>query len=143
MSCNSSEYCSVDYSIEHGGVDNTWNEPIGDVVRKYDTYAVINHDGTLKKEISGLPVTGVDANGATLYYTYYVKEVNTSNWIGYENNNGITEGTILMKNEVPDETPSYELPETGGIGTTPYTLGGLAMLLCGAVLFLLKRRQMI
>lgn len=131
---------SVSESADSG---STWTEPTGDVVRKYDTYAVINHDGTLKKEISGLPVTGVDANGATLYYTYYVKEVNTSNWIGYENNNGITEGTILMKNEVPDETPSYELPSTGSIGTMPYTLGGLAMLLCGAVLFLLKRRQIL
>lgn len=52
-----------------------------------------------------------------------------------------TGDTIIIKNTIPSD--SYELPSTGSIGTMPYTLCGLAMLLCGAVLFLLKRRQIL
>ena len=35
----------------------------------------------------------------------------------------------------------YELPQTGGVGTLPYTLGGLALMLAAALLLLRKRRR--
>lgn len=50
-----------------------------------------------------------------------------------------TAQTVYVENEV-DDTPRYELPETGGIGTQAYTLGGLTMA-AGAVLWLCYRRK--
>lgn len=91
-----------------------------------------------------LPLTGKDGDGNTIYYTYYVGEHNGANYnASYDNNDGIVSGTITIKNTESD-TPVYTLPETGGGGTTPYTVGGLA-LMAGAGLLLLynhsKRRK--
>lgn len=69
-----------------------------------------------------LPLTGTDADGNTVYYTYYVVEHGVTNCTtAYENNGGIASGTIVIKN-TESENPAYTLPETGGAGTTPYTM---------------------
>ena len=39
------------------------------------------------------------------------------------------------------ETEGYELPETGGIGTTPYTMGGLFLMTVGALFLLLYKNK--
>lgn len=115
-------------------------EPAG---TRYGTYTIFNTDGwTWSKD--DLPLTGKDGDGNTLYYTYYVVEHSGANYnASYDNNDGIVSGTITIKNTESD-TPVYELPETGGGGTTPYTVGGLA-LMAGAGLLLLynhsKRRK--
>ena len=115
-------------------------EPVGTL---YDTYTISNTGGwTWSKD--DLPLTGKDEAGNTLYYTYYVVEHSGTNYsTSYENNGGIVSGTITIKNTESD-TPVYTLPETGGGGTTPYTVGGLA-LMAGAGLLLLynhsKRRK--
>lgn len=115
-------------------------EPAG---TRYGTYTIFNTDGwTWSKD--NLPLTGKDEAGNTLYYTYYVVEHSGANYnASYDNNDGIVSGTITIKNTESD-TPVYELPETGGGGTTPYTVGGLA-LMAGAGLLLLynhsKRRK--
>ena len=115
-------------------------EPVGTL---YDTYTISNTGGwTWSKD--DLPLTGKDEAGNTVYYTYYVVENSGTNYsTSYENNGGIVSGTITIKNTESD-TPVYTLPETGGGGTTPYTVGGLA-LMAGAGLLLLynhsKRRK--
>lgn len=69
-----------------------------------------------------LPLTGTDADGNTVYYAYYVVEHGVTNCTtAYENNGGIASGTIVIKN-TESENPAYTLPETGGAGTTPYTM---------------------
>lgn len=89
-------------------------------------------------ELKWLPVKDPNGKG----YTYYVEEVTVPGYDGVVTVNETADGSFSFT-ITNTAQPVYELPETGGIGTTPYTLGGLAMLLCGAVLFLLKRRQMI
>ncbi|MBO5170395.1 MAG: LPXTG cell wall anchor domain-containing protein [Oscillospiraceae bacterium] len=109
----------------------------------YGTYTVSNTDGWTWTK-GDLPLTGTDADGNTVYYTYYVVEHGVTNCTtAYENNGGIASGTIVIKN-TESENPAYTLPETGGAGTTPYTMGGL-LLMAAAGFFLLynhsKRRR--
>ena len=91
-----------------------------------------------------LPLTGTDADGNTVYYTYYVVEHGVTNCTtAYENNGGIASGTIVIKN-TESENPAYTLPETGGAGTTPYTMGGFLLMTSAALLLLynhFKRRK--
>lgn len=115
-------------------------EPAG---KLYGTHTISNTDGWTWSS-ADLPLTGKDGDGNTLYYTYYVVEHSGANYnASYDNNDGIVSGTITIKNTESD-TPVYTLPETGGGGTTPYTVGGLA-LMAGAGLLLLynhsKRRK--
>ncbi|MCI6084335.1 LPXTG cell wall anchor domain-containing protein, partial [bacterium] len=115
-------------------------EPAGTL---YSTYT-ITKDGGWTWIKDDLLLTGKDEAGNTLYYTYYVVEHSGANYsTSYDNNGGIASGTITIKNTESD-TPVYTLPETGGGGTTPYTVGGLA-LMAGAGLLLLynhsKRRK--
>lgn len=61
-------------------------------------------------------------------YYYYIEEVSVPNYdTSYDNNGGIQSGTITVTNKAMD-TPEYQLPETGGGGTIPYTLGGLLLM---------------
>ncbi|MBE5796007.1 MAG: Cna B-type domain-containing protein [Clostridiales bacterium] len=50
------------------------------------------------------------------------------------NNFGITGNTTDNPIQITNELIAYELPETGGIGTTPYTLCGMLLLVGAAVL---------
>ena len=107
-------------------------EPVGS---RIDTYTITNTDGwTWSRD--DLPLTGLDGEGNKVYYTYYVVEQSGANYnVAYENNGGIVSGTITIRNTESDH-PVYTLPETGGAGTTSYTIGGL-LLAAGAVLLLL------
>ena len=40
-----------------------------------------------------------------------------------------------------NDMTSYVLPQTGGTGTLPYTLGGLALMLAASILLLLRRKR--
>lgn len=102
----------------------------------------ITSSNNWKTTLSDLPKTGINGNGEKVTYAYYVKEHTNPNYdVSYENNEGITSGTITITNKLR-ENPSYELPETGGIGTIWFTTGGIALmsvaLLCGSVL---RRRR--
>lgn len=87
-----------------------------------------------------LPLVGVDEGGNTVYYTYYVIEQSAANYTtSYNNNIGISSGTIVINNTLK-ETPTYELPLTGGLGTYLFTFGGL-LLIIGAVLLLIYKQK--
>ena len=53
----------------------------------------------------------------------------------YINNGGIGSGTITIKNTQTDN-PTYQLPATGGTGTTLYTMGGLLLILAAGCFLL-------
>ena len=106
---------------------------------KIGTYTISKADNWTWR-MTGLPVTGVDASGNTLYYTYYVVEQPVTNYTpSYSNNLGIPSGTITIKNTAV-ENPTITLPQTGGTGTGLYTLAGLT-LCAGAALGLMKKRR--
>lgn len=135
---------SLEFSAPTPPTDpDTGDEPTEPTGTLYGTYTITKDSGwTWIKDY--LPLTGKDEAGNTVYYTYYVVENSGTNYsTSYENNGGIVSGTITIKNTESD-TPVYTLPETGGGGTTPYTVGGLA-LMAGAGLLLLynhsKRRK--
>ena len=76
---------------------------------------------------NNLPLT--DSADSSITYKYYVKETACSGTFKYDlNNTGITGGTILLYNQVPEDA-NYELPSTGGSGTLPYTAVGGTMML--------------
>ena len=83
-----------------------------------------------------------DPTDSTITYKYYVKETACSGTFKYDlNNTGITGGTILLYNQVPEDD-GYELPSTGGIGTLPYTaVGGTMMLSALAYSFIHRKRR--
>ena len=112
--------------------DDTPVTPAGTV---YDTYTINNTDGWTWSK-NDLPLTGKDTDGNIVYYTYYVVEHNGTNYDAkYENNEGISSGTITIKNTESD-TPAYELPETGGSGTIKYIMGGILLMLASVLLYI-------
>lgn len=89
---------------------------------------------------NNLPLT--DSADSSITYKYYVKEKACSGTFKYDlNNTGITGGTILLYNQVPEDA-NYELPSTGGTGTLPYTaVGGTMMLTALAYSFIHRKRR--
>lgn len=90
---------------------------------------------------SDLPATGTDADGNTFPYYYTVEE--TVNIPGYKttylNNSGIQTGIIYITNQKEDD--KITLPETGGIGTYWYTMGGVLLIAWAAFLIYKKHMQ--
>lgn len=106
-----------------------WCKPtVGD--NPVGTYTLTATDNW-ELEIPDLPKTGMDSEGNTVSYQYYVKEVHVDGYTTtYQNNDGIAEGVIEIINTKHQDT-SYELPETGGFGTLPYIGGGLTIICMG------------
>lgn len=75
-----------------------------------------------------LPLTGTDLDGSQVQYTYTVEEAAIN---GYQAAYQYADGVVTITN-----TENYALPETGGSGTAPYTIGGL-LLMAGACFLLL------
>ena len=77
--------------------------------------------------------------------TYYVKE--TAAPAGYNINDSVftvnidtTKGVTQVNG---DAIPNYKpvVPETGGMGTMMFTIGGAALIACAGVLFLIVRKK--
>ena len=78
-------------------------------------------------------------NETPVYYTVQEVDAPDGYTVTYLNNNGIQTGVIVITNKETPPPPGddgFELPSTGGTGTTPFTaVGGamaLAALVCGA-----------
>lgn len=90
-----------------------------------------------------------DGSGNTYYYT--VKELDEDGnviengkpvddgdtfTVTYRNNKGIEKGEVVVTNKVPPK--QLILPETGGPGTIPYTVGGAILTVFSALLLYIK-----
>lgn len=100
-------------------------------------------NGLLKEELKPLTADG-ETVMAKVTYTYFIcelvdEETTEKYTVSYENNDGITQGTIIMKNTL--ESPKFELPQTGGPGTLAYTLAGAVLCLMAAAGLTCKRRR--
>ena len=113
-----------------------------EVVNLYQS-VTLTVDNNWSYTFTGLPLSGKDDDGNTVTYTYYVVENRVYGYdTTYENNTGITSGTIKVTNRKnPTETPSYELPETGSGGTFLYTMGGAALVALSLLLATCPRRR--
>lgn len=58
----------------------------------------------------------------------------------FEENEGVVGGTALMEDAIPN-TKLSTLPGTGGIGTTIFTIGGCAIMVAAAGLFIASRKK--
>lgn len=87
-----------------------------------------------------LPEKG-ELSGEEVYYTYTVVEDAVPLYTtDYDNNDGITEGTITINNRT-DKKPGHELPATGGSGTHSYTMGGLLLIAAGMLLLYINKKR--
>lgn len=101
-------------------------------------------DALWKISRTGLPAKVME-DGKVYEYLYYFTEDNVP--LGWQhngaadvNNAGIASGEATIVNEMI----TYTLPNTGGAGTLPYTLGGLALMLLACTLLynqLLRKRR--
>lgn len=107
---------------------------------KVDTEPVIlNSSNNWSHSWDSLSLT--DPADSTITYKYYVKETAFSGTFKYDlNNTGITGGTILLYNQVPEDD-GYELPSTGGTGTLPYTAVGGTMMLSALAYSIIHRKR--
>lgn len=82
-------------------------------------------------------MTGLTA-GARYTVTETVGEVGYA--VSYDNNEGISSGTITVKNQGAP-VKGYVLPDTGGPGTAPFIAGGTLLILAAALLLERKRKS--
>lgn len=90
-----------------------------------------------------LPITGLDENNQTVTYYYYVVEDPVANYETSYDVNGIQSGKVVVTNKTV-ENPSYTLPATGGLGTVPYTMAGLLLIVTAGIPLLysqIKRKK--
>ena len=91
--------------------------------------------------VSDLPIFGTGSDGTRYNYTYKVQEGSVDGYqVSYENNNGIVSGTITINNQSTTDE-GYVLPETGGSGTWPYTVGGLLLSAMACLLLYIKNKR--
>ena len=109
--------------------------------------AITNVLNTYKFTVSGLPKSGTIDN-ETGEYTYFVTE---ETMIGYKTSylnpspsgdNPSQDYAINGGKIINTPEGGYELPQTGGIGTTLFTaLGGLMTVTAGAILTMHRRKR--
>lgn len=118
-------------------------------VQQYGDVYTITNSGEVnvwQVGISELPLSATDVSGNKLYeYVYYVEEVSVNGKpvadnfdVSYSNNAGISSGTIIITNQ---DKQTYTLPETGGSGTWPYTVGGLLLSAMACLLLYIKNKR--
>lgn len=106
------------------------------------TYGTISDGGTIKLR----PGWTATINGLPAGTYYKVEERNTEGYSVTANNTSgyIVTGTIETGSIKPASfvnTPLHELPETGGPGTTMYTIGGLLLLVGAGLLLVYKDKK--
>ena len=144
VNCLNSVDAEVLQSSGTGGTgSNTGSTPPTGGTKYNEQPYLITADSGWTTTINNLPVSYTDGEGNTVYYAYYVVETTTGYSVSYENNGGIGSGTIVIQNSQSD-TPTYQLPATGGLGTTPYTMAGLLLIVTAGIPLLysqIKRKK--
>lgn len=159
----------LDYK-NHAGVDSTLESQLKKVytfeipVKKVDgnTNAVITESAAKFTLYTDADCTTVAMNGAETATTngiakftglkagtYYLKE--TAAPTGYNLNSSVftvvisDQGVVTVNgaaaSEVTVEDFPLTVPETGGVGTIMFTIGGIALIACAGVLFLIVMRK--
>ncbi len=81
-------------------------------------------------------------DGKEIYYTVEeITDLGSSYTVTYVNNTGIQTGVITVNNKKNTESEPYRLPDTGGSGTTPYLISGIAIMAASLTVIYLKRRK--
>lgn len=114
--------------------------PVGEPISNPMTVTLNGKDAsawseTWRKVVEDLPVAFRDEDGMLHYYTYTASEVEglgEEYTVSYETDS--KENVITITNSLP-------LPETGGMGTTPFLFVGLATLALGGVWLDQQRRR--
>ena len=120
-----------------------WQEIQGqpESAKLFGTYTMTpDAEGNWSLTIGDLPKATKNADGTRgTNYLYYIKEVKVGGFLleSATNNEGTNAGTIRLTNK---ELEGYLLPETGGMGTNLYTIGGLALCAGAAILLLYNFR---
>lgn len=113
------------------------NDPSLLETKPYKTYELTS-ETSWQMMLKNLPKIG-KTDGKDVYYTYFVKEIDIPNYEStYENNDGLTAGTITIKN-TDTRQPGYELPHTGGFGVYVFYVSGVFLLVGASILSILKR----
>ena len=147
------------FLVAEGGdqsvVDGTYR--FGIYADQYPTGAPLQ---TVSITFPGSTTGMVKFTNLTLGATYYIYELDDSgspilhgamaevnrNYfvVSYTGGPGVTipsDRTTSVTVTVTNDARCYELPETGGMGTAPYTAGGLAILLGAAMVYTGKKRR--
>ena len=76
-------------------------------------------------------------------YLYYVEEIKTGNQyeVSYGSPDGVEGGGLLTLTNKQTENAGYELPSTGGAGTTPFTAVGGTMMLAALAYGVRRKRR--
>ena len=145
------------YGVNVAKVDGNTNSPLGGAVFTVYTDAAATNELKVggKKVIATTDDTTGMANfvleGSTKAFcfdadlTYYVKE--TAAPAGYNINDSVFTVNIDTTKGVTQVNgaaiPNYKpvVPETGGMGTMMFTIGGAALIACAGVLFLIVRKK--
>lgn len=144
------------YGVNVAKVDGNTNSPLGGAVfTVYTDAAATNELKVDGKKVIATTGTDGKANfvleGNTKAFcfdadlTYYVKE--TAAPAGYNINDTIFTVNIDTTKGVTQVNgaaiPNYKpvVPETGGMGTMMFTIGGAALIACAGVLFLIVRKK--
>ena len=145
------------YGVNVAKVDGNTNSPLGGAVFTVYTDAAATNELKVdgKKVIATTDDTTGMANfvleGSTTAFcfdadlTYYVKE--TAAPAGYNINDSVFTVNIDTTKGVTQVNgaaiPNYKpvVPETGGMGTMMFTIGGAALIACAGVLFLIVRKK--
>ena len=137
--------------IWYGLENDTIEAPVGKIQVQLYRYPATSLK--ISAEPVGGPITLTKEDGWTKKiplesgYIYYVEELGTDTGalifyeVNYSENNEtgvIGGGTITITNK---QKPSYELPSTGGIGTTLFYVIGGGLMAVAAVLLVTKKRM--
>lgn len=125
--------------------DEAFVQPQNEQFNQTQKVYILTHACNWKTTITGLPKT-VMRDGITYNCLYYVQETAVSDSqeidskydVTYSNENGIESGMLIIYNR---QKQTYALPETGGPGTQPYTLGGILLTVMASLLICIKNKR--
>ena len=87
-----------------------------------------------------LPLTGTDEEGKPVKYTYTVEETEVDGFTASYETSEDGKTVTITNTQTEDTDDGYVLPETGGIGSHWYTLGGLLCMSMASVLLYIHKK---